>query len=161
MRALAAEPLAGKRVIDFGCGTGEYGIWMAGEGAEVYLVDRDRGAVDRALERARNEGLERRVRGILAAGDRLDMFADRGFDLVLVQTWPVRTILAELARAMKPGARLVGTVEEQIAEQDCGGWFEAVRAVGDRADGWLARLSPRGKRRGGTVITARRRGTAG
>ena len=48
LRALDDEPLAGKRVVDFGCGSGEVGLWMATEGAEVYLLDFSREVVDAA-----------------------------------------------------------------------------------------------------------------
>lgn len=159
-RLLAAEPLAGKRVIDFGCGEGGEGVWMASQGAEVYLVDRDRRAVDQALSRARTEGVERRVRGILIDGHRLDMFADRGFDLVLLHELPGKGLLGEIARAMKPGAKLLAMVGEGSAE-DLAGWFGTIRVAWPPPEGWWARLAPRKKKRGGVVIAARRLGPAG
>ena len=39
MRALEAEPLRAKRVLDYGCGPADFGVWMATEGAEVTLLD--------------------------------------------------------------------------------------------------------------------------
>jgi 2-polyprenyl-3-methyl-5-hydroxy-6-metoxy-1,4-benzoquinol methylase len=153
---LQDEPLAGKRVVDFGCGSGETGLWMANEGAEVYLLDSSREVVDAALERARSCGLERRVRGIVVQGSKLDMFADRGFDLVLTRGLPGPEMLAELARAMKPGARLVISAEDGAAEPDPGGLFGAVRVLRvQERDGWIAGLLGK-KKRGEAVITARR-----
>lgn len=155
-RCLASEPLAGKRVIDFGCGSGELGVWMAGEGAEVYLVDLDRGVVDSALERAKAAGVERRVRGIVVHGERLDMFADRGFDLVYARAIPSRDMLAEIARAMKPDAKLVVAAARLVDPAALSDWFGAIRVVWPERQRWLARLAPGKKKPGGAVIAARR-----
>lgn len=156
--ALSAEQLPGKRVVDFGCGGGETGIWMALEGAEVYLLDFQRAAVDAALERARAAGVARRVRGIVAESDRLDMFADSGFDLVFLRAMPSRTMLAEIARAMKPAARLVLAASSPAVPDELSAWFGAVRVFWPPKTGWLARLAHPKKKPGGAVITARRAG---
>ncbi len=157
-RALAAEPLAGKRVVDFGCGAGELGIWMASEGAEVYLVDTERAVVDGALASAKSAGLERRVRGILVEGERLDMFADRGFDLVLLRGVPDRRLLEEVARAMKPGARLVVVAPADTAGEELREWFTGARVQWPPQKSWLERMAGGKKRPGGAVMTARRAG---
>src|SRR5579871_2596917 len=77
MRALEAEPLAGKEVLDYGCGPADFGIWMATEGASVTLLDLSPAAIEVGLRRAQASGVM------------------------------VRGVAAELARIMKPGARLV------------------------------------------------------
>lgn len=156
--ALSAGQLPGKRVVDFGCGDGETGIWMALEGAEVYLLDFDRAAVNAALERARAAGVSRRVRGIVAESDRLDMFADSGFDLVFLRAIPSRTMLAEIARAMKPAARLVLAASHSAVPEDLSDWFGAVRILWPPKTGWLRRLTHSNKQPAGAVITARRAG---
>lgn len=156
--ALSAEQLPGKRVVDFGCGDGETGIWMALEGAEVYLLDFQRASVDAALERARAAGVARRVRGIVADSDRLDMFADSGFDLVFLRTIPSTTMLAEIARAMKPAARLVLAASRPAVPEELSEWFGAARILWPPQTGWLGRLAHPKKKPGGAVITARRAG---
>ena len=80
MRALEAEPLAGKQVLDYGCGPADFGIWMATEGAAVTLLDLSPTAIELGLKRARASGVT--VRGIAADASRLDMLPDAGFDLV-------------------------------------------------------------------------------
>lgn len=157
-RALAAEPLTGKRVVDFGCGAGVVGIWMAGEGAEVYLVGTDRAVVDGALAAAKSAGLERRVRGIVVEGERLDMFADRGFDLVLLRSVPAGPLLGEVARAMKPGARLVLAASTEIDGARLPQWFNGARVEWPPKQSWLERMAGGRKKPGGAVITARRAG---
>jgi SAM-dependent methyltransferase len=112
MAALEEEPLNGKRVLDYGCGPADFGVWMATEGAEVYLLDLSPLAVELALKRAEASGVTRRVRGVAADASRLPMFADNAFDLVfacasLHHTLKYPGALEELVRIMKPGARLV------------------------------------------------------
>lgn len=112
MRALEAEPLPGKRVLDYGCGPADFGLWMATEGAEVTLLDLSPLAIELGLKRAKASGVTRRVKGVAADASKLDMFADAAFDLVfacasLHHTLKYPGVLVELARVMRPGARLV------------------------------------------------------
>src|SRR5688572_1451238 len=39
MDLLLAEPVAGRKVLDYGCGTGIWGVMLATEGAHVALLD--------------------------------------------------------------------------------------------------------------------------
>jgi ubiquinone/menaquinone biosynthesis C-methylase UbiE len=110
MRALEAEPLRGRRILDYGCGPADFGLWLAAEGAQVTLLDLSPAAIELALRRAHASTVA--VRGIAADASRLDMFADGEFDLVfacaaLHHTLKYPGALEELARIMRPGARLV------------------------------------------------------
>jgi len=109
---LAAEPLAGKHVLDYGSGAAEFGIWLATENAEVHLLDTSPANIGLALKRAESSGVARRVKGIhMADPANLEMFADHAFDLVFART-PLAELaasggLGEIVRIMKPDARLV------------------------------------------------------
>lgn len=110
MRALEKEPLLGKRVLDYGCGPADFGLWMAAEGASVTLLDLSPAAIQVALKRAQASGVE--VRGIAADASRLDMLGGQEFDLVfacaaLHHTMKYPGAVEELARIMKPGGRMV------------------------------------------------------
>lgn len=110
MRALEAEPVPSCRILDYGCGPADFGLWLATEGADVTLLDLSPAAIELALRRARASAVA--VRGVAADASRLDMFRDGEFDLVfacaaLHHTLKYPGALAELARVMRPGARLV------------------------------------------------------
>jgi 2-polyprenyl-3-methyl-5-hydroxy-6-metoxy-1,4-benzoquinol methylase len=110
MRALEAEPLAGKQVLDYGCGPADFGIWMATEGAAVTLLDLSPAAIEVGLRRAQASGVS--VHGVAADASSLGMLGDAQFDLVfacaaLHHTLKYPGAVEELARIMKRGARLV------------------------------------------------------
>ncbi len=112
MRALEAEPLEGKRVLDYGCGAADFGIWMATEGANVTLLDLSPVAIEFGLKRARRNQVASRVAGVAADASWLPMFDEGAFDLVfacgsLHHTMKYAGAVEELARVMRPGARLV------------------------------------------------------
>jgi ubiquinone/menaquinone biosynthesis C-methylase UbiE len=79
-RVLESEPLRGKRVLDYGCGPADFGLWMATEGASVTLLDISAAAIELGLKRAAASGVT--VRGIAADAASLDILRDAEFDLV-------------------------------------------------------------------------------
>jgi SAM-dependent methyltransferase len=110
MRALEAALVRGKKVLDYGCGPADFGLWMATEGADATLLDLSPAAMELALRRAHASGVL--VRGISADASDLRMLLDAEFDVVfacasLHHTLKYPGAVEELARIMKPGARLV------------------------------------------------------
>ena len=110
IRALESEPLRGQKILDYGCGPADFGLWMATERADVTLLDLSPMAIELGLKRAEASGVT--VRGVAADAAHLDNFADAEFDLVfacaaLHHTLKYPGALNELARIMRPGARLV------------------------------------------------------
>jgi SAM-dependent methyltransferase len=112
LEVLLAEGLAGRRALDYGCGTGDWGVLMAGEGAEVTLLDLSPVAVEVGLRRARASGVADRVRGLARDAADLGCFADGEFQLVLANASLHHTMkypgaLAELERVIAPDGVLV------------------------------------------------------
>ena len=109
---LAAAP---KRVLEIGPGPGEVSERMQQElGADVVAVD----VSERMVELARGRGVDARV------GDAQELpFADEEFDVV-VAAWVLFHLqdldrgLAEIARVLRPGGRLVAVTnsEDHLAE---------------------------------------------
>lgn len=112
LNSLLELPLSGLKVLDYGCGPADFGVWMATEGAEVTLLDISQTAVDLGLLRAAASGVSGRVRGVAADASRLPQLADASYDLVfacasLHHTLKYEGAVAELARVVRSGGRLV------------------------------------------------------
>ena len=82
LEKLLAEPVKGRRVLDYGCGVGDWGVVLAVEGAGVTLLDLSPVAVEVALRRARASGVAECVRGFARDASDLGCFADGEFDLI-------------------------------------------------------------------------------
>ena len=112
IQALLEEPLAGPRVLDYGCGPADFGVWLATEGAEVTLLDIAPKAIELGMLRAEASGVGGRVRGLAADASRLPQLETASFDLVFASAALHHTLkypgaVEELARVMRPGGRLV------------------------------------------------------
>ncbi len=109
---LLSESPAGRTVLDYGCGTGDWGLMLAGEGAAVTLLDLSPVAIRLGLRRAAVSGVADRVRGVARDAGDLSCFDDGEFDLIfgsfaLHHTLKYPRARDELLRVLKPGARLV------------------------------------------------------
>lgn len=96
-------------ILEIGSGPGELALEIARRlpGSDVVGIDLAEAMIDRAIERARAEGLDERVRFDLADAAALPL-ADSSFD-VAVSTLSMHhwsdpaTVFAEIARVLRPG----------------------------------------------------------
>ncbi|MBI2956876.1 MAG: methyltransferase domain-containing protein [Acidobacteria bacterium] len=112
LEALRAEPLAGRSVLDYGCGTGDWGVCLATEGAHVTLLDLSPVGIQVGLRRARIHGVAERVRGLARDASDLKCFPEAEFHLIFAGAAIHHTLkypgtLDELVRVLKPGGKLV------------------------------------------------------
>jgi SAM-dependent methyltransferase len=112
LKVLLSEGVAGQRVLDYGCGTGDWGLMLAGEGANVTLLDLSPIAIELALRRASVSGIAGRVQGVARDASDLSCFHDEEFDLIYASAAIHHTLkypnaLDELLRVLRPGGRLV------------------------------------------------------
>lgn len=112
MQALLAEPVAGRAVLDYGCGTGDWGLMLAGEGANVTFLDLSPVAIQVTERRAAASGVADRVRGVARDASELSCFRDEEFDLIYGSAAVHHTLkypgaVEELLRVLRPGGRLV------------------------------------------------------
>jgi len=112
LRALTAEPAAGRNVLDYGCGTGDWGLMLAGEGANVVSLDLSPVAIQVVMRRAAASGVADRVRGVARDASDLSCFSDEEFDLIygsaaIHHTLKYPHAFEELLRVLRKGGRLV------------------------------------------------------
>jgi SAM-dependent methyltransferase len=105
--------VAGARVLELGCGSGPYSLWLAGHGAQVVGLDLSQTMISLAQERARERGVQADFR-VADIRDPLPFNAAE-FDLVFSATAlhyveDLGPAMREVARVMKPEARLVASV---------------------------------------------------
>lgn len=103
------------RILEVGCGWGELAEWLAREtGAEVVATDLS----PRMVELARERGLDAHVADVQALP-----FEDGSFD-VAVAAWMLYHVpeldlaVAELARVLRPGGRLVSVTNSALHLQE-------------------------------------------
>jgi ubiquinone/menaquinone biosynthesis C-methylase UbiE len=112
MQTLLSEPVAGRSVLDYGCGTGDWGLMLAGEGARVTFLDLSPVAIQVTQHRAAASGVADRVRGVARDASDLSCFRDEEFDLIYGSAAVHHTLkypgaLDELLRVLRRGGRLV------------------------------------------------------
>jgi ubiquinone biosynthesis O-methyltransferase len=124
-----AGPLAGRRLLDVGCGDGTYAIAAASKGALVTAIDQSDRMLEAALARASETGVDVRFERTDASGLPFD---DKSFDVILAVTVlcfveDTARSVGEAARVLAPGGRLV------LADLNRFSTWAAWR----RARGWL------------------------
>ena len=110
LETLLASPVAGASVLDYGCGTGDWGLLLAGVGARVTFLDLSPVAIQVVHRRAAASGVM--VRGVARDASDLSCFHDEEFDLIYGSAAVHHTLkyphaLDELLRVLRPGGRLV------------------------------------------------------
>lgn len=122
-------PVAGKQLLDVGCGDGSLSVRLAQSGADVTGVDTDPRMLAAACRRAEDAASHI----VLVTGDAQTLpFADSSFDIVLAVTVlcfvskPERAF-CEMARVLRPGGRLVigelGRYSSWAAKRRIAGWL--------------------------------------
>ncbi|MDH6592842.1 ribosomal protein L11 methyltransferase [Variovorax sp. TBS-050B] len=126
--------LAGRRVLDYGCGSGILAIGAAKFGAsDIDAVDIDEAAVSSTMRNAEANGVQ------LKAG--LPEAAQGAYDVVLanILATPLKVLAPLLRSHVAPGGSLVlaGILERQAEELQQAYAPYAALEVGDSEDGWI------------------------
>jgi ubiquinone/menaquinone biosynthesis C-methylase UbiE len=101
---------AGKEVLDYCCGAGDYALLMAEVGAKSWGIDISPVSVEKAQSKAKRRNLEGRA--IFATMDgEATAFPDNHFDLIVesgvLHHLDLKRAYRELARILKPGGEII------------------------------------------------------
>ncbi len=100
----------GRRVLELGCGSGHHAVLLALQGAEVYAIDVSDEWVRVTRERARCNGVGKRVHALVMSAYALG-FPPESFDVVcgvaILHHLEPRALGPELRRVLRPGGRAV------------------------------------------------------
>jgi SAM-dependent methyltransferase len=147
---IAPADYVGRRVLDAGCGTGEYAAWYGRQGGQVTAVDLSEPSLRRAAQYAAGQGLSN-VRFDKQSVLALD-FPDGSFDYVysmgvLHHTPDPYGGFRELCRVLRPGGVLVVSLYNRFSRLPHNARQALVRRVAgdepDRRVAWATRLFPR------------------
>ena len=146
---IKSEDYVGKRILDAGCGTGEYGIWYARRGAYVTGVDLSQPSMRIAREYSEREGIDN-IRFEKQSVLKLD-FPDESFDYVfsmgvLHHTPDPNGGFRELCRVLRPGGVLMVSLYNRFGRLGHNTKQRIVRLLAgddvDRRVQWAKRLFP-------------------
>ena len=103
--------VAGKRVLDFGCGHGALSVEMASAGADVYGIDIDTERIGFARNNLRERYMDVVDRVRFDAIEISDVLPDQSFDLAVSKDTfehvsEIGAVASELYRLLKPGGEL-------------------------------------------------------
>lgn len=110
--------IAGKRVIDVGCGKGRNSVFLAKQGAQVDAIDYIPGAIDVVRSVAQETGVSEQITTHVSAVDQPWDFPDGTFDLAVdcfssidIETLDGRRVCRdEMLRTLKPGGHALVAV---------------------------------------------------
>jgi SAM-dependent methyltransferase len=107
---LAREDVAGRRVLEYGCGPGSEAFALAAAGAEVQGIDISPVAIAMARATAKERGVADQCRFDVMNAEALT-FAERSFDRIcgsgILHHLDLEKSFAEIARTLRPGGRAV------------------------------------------------------
>lgn len=121
LEALDGMDLVGKRVVDFGCGSGILGIAALRLGAtELLCVDNDPQALQATADNAERNGIAADRLHICLPGQYAEQDWVGSSDLVLanILAGPLADLSEELCQFLKPGSQLImaGLLESQVED---------------------------------------------
>jgi 2-polyprenyl-3-methyl-5-hydroxy-6-metoxy-1,4-benzoquinol methylase len=116
--------IEGKRVLDYGCGTGWNSCDLASHGAIVTGIDISPGAIEVGRQRAKEEGLADRVDLRVMNAEKLEL-ADNTFDIVcgngILHHLDLDACYREIHRVLKPGG--IAVFQEPLGHNPLINWY--------------------------------------
>jgi 2-polyprenyl-3-methyl-5-hydroxy-6-metoxy-1,4-benzoquinol methylase len=153
--------VTGLRVVDLGCGRGDFSRWLIGEGAAAVVgVDASRRMLDDAEALGAPDGIRFEhafMEEVCLPPGSLDLVVS---SLALHYVADVRDLLSRVAGWLRPGGRLVASMEHPIVsaplvQEDENGWaLRDYADEGERRRSWLGASVTKHHRTTATIVNA-------
>lgn len=105
-----AKNISGKKVLEYGCGTGSYGFELAKNGAEVFGIDISPVAIELATKTAAEQGVSGNTTFKVMNAEEL-LFEDNSFDLIcgtgIIHHLELEKSFSEIKRVLKNSGEAV------------------------------------------------------
>lgn len=101
----------GKKILDYGCGSGIHSIWLTEYGGEVVGIDLSEKSLAIAKEKARRLNLADKLQFLLMDCEKLS-FPNDSFDIIFdggtFSSLDINKVFPEISRVLRPGGFLIG-----------------------------------------------------
>ena len=103
--------IEGKKILDYGCGSGTHLIWLAKIGREVVGIDLSKKSLELAERKLEKEGIRGKAKTMSMDCEKME-FPDDSFDIVFdggtFSSLDLEKALPEINRVLKPDGFLIG-----------------------------------------------------
>jgi len=111
LHKITEERSRGKKILDYGCGTGVHLDWLAKIGNQVVGIDLSKNSLKIARERIKKNNLSERAEALMMDCEKVE-FEDSSFDIVFdggtFSSIDLKRAFPELVKVLKPNGFLIG-----------------------------------------------------
>ena len=130
----------GKKILDYGCGSGIHSIWLAEYGGEVVGIDLSEKSLAIAKEKARKLNLTDKLQFLLMDCEKLS-FPNDSFDIIFdggtFSSLDINKVFPEINRVLKPGGFLIGI--ETLGHNPFTNFKRKINEITGKRTKWAAR----------------------
>jgi SAM-dependent methyltransferase len=124
-------PVQNKTILEYGCGQGDFALWLLDQGATVFGIDISEFNVQRCGEKARARKLDPNRYKFAVMNAHETTFADEYFDLVvgngILHHLDLTTAMQEIDRILKPGAKAL--FQEPLGENPILRFYRSIAGI--------------------------------
>lgn len=139
LRDISKDKIKGKKVLDYGCGTGTNLEWLALDAKEVVGIDLSGKSLEVAEKIVQKKRLESKINLLLMDCEKMD-FPDNSFDVIFdggtFSSLDLKNVLPELKRVLKSNGFVIGI--ETLGHNPLTNFKRLINKITGRRTVWAA-----------------------